>query len=176
MVKLIWVILDPGEKPTFPHETSRERFAYFMLIIYSMIAITILLNLTVTLMNSTIQRFQDRQQLYWKCETTSVWIEFFDCPTKLFLPMPFSVILVFWTLLGWPLFKCWEFCCTNQTKTDSKKSDHLSPTQLEARRKHAKLMQEVIMRFIKKNKAIQKQDKKSQQHISKQRLEEGTKN
>ena len=128
-----------------------------------MIAITILLNLTVTLMNSTIQRFQDRQQLYWKCEMTNVWIEFFDCPTKLFLPMPFSVILVFWTFFGWPLFKCWEFCCTNRTKTDSKKSDHLSSTQLEARRKHAKLMQEVIMRLIKKNKVKHKQDKKNQQ-------------
>jgi hypothetical protein len=36
----------------------------------------------------------------------------------------------------------------------------LTPTQIDARRKHAKLMQELIMRLIKKNRVNQKQTKK----------------
>ena len=160
MVQLFWVLLDPGEKPVFPHDSLREKFADVILIIYHIFAILILLNLTITLMNSTIQKFQDRQQLYWKCEMTTVWIEFFDSPSKLSLPMPFSIILVFWTVVCIPVLKFWRFCCQSEkTTTQPMKSDHLSPNQINARRKHAKLMQELIMRLIKKSKIHPKANK-----------------
>ena len=159
MVRLIWVLLDPGEKPIFPTESIRDKFAYGMLIIYHVFAILILLNLTITLMNSTIQKFQDRQQLYWKCEMTTVWIEFFDSPSKLSLPMPFSIILAFWTVFCLPILKVWRFCSQSETKTETVKSDHLSPIQIKARRKHAKLMQELLMRLIKKSRTDPKANK-----------------
>ena len=60
MVKLLWVILDAGSKPEFNHDTIREKVAYAILVIYAVIAILILLNLTVTLMNATIQKFENR--------------------------------------------------------------------------------------------------------------------
>ena len=151
--------MNPG-KLDFPITNDRSRFAYAMVILYHVIAIFILLNLTITLMNSTIQKFQNRQLLYWKCEVTSVWIEFFDCPSKLYLPTPFSAILVFWTLICLPIVKVWRFCSRKGEEIDSTKLNHLTPTQIDARRKHAKLMQELIMRLIKKNRVNQKQTKK----------------
>ena len=157
------MIVNPGKLEGVIITDDRSRFAYAMVILYHVIAILILLNLTITLMNATIQKFQNRQLLYWKCEVTSVWIEFFDCPSKIFLPIPFSAILVFWTLICLPIVKCWRFCSRREEKIDSKKSNHLTPTQIDARRKHAKLMQELIMRLIKKNRVNQKQYKKRNQ-------------
>ena len=158
MVNLFWVILDPDiGYPDIRHENGREMCAYAMLMIYHVLVIIILLNLAITLMNSTIQKFQNRQQLYWKCELTSVYMEFFDCPSKLYLPMPFSIILVFWTLLFLPIWKLWRFCFrTKKEQEDSTYSSHLSPSQMHARRKHSKLMQELIMRLIKKRKKNRK--------------------
>ena len=158
MVDLFWVILDPDiGYPHIRHENGREMCAYTMLMIYHVLVIIILLNLAITLMNSTIQKFQSRQQLYWKCELTSVYMEFFDCPSKLYLPMPFSIILVFWTMIFLPIWKLWRFCFrTKKEQDESTNSDHLSPSQIYARRKHAKLMQELIMRLIKKKKKNRK--------------------
>ena len=158
MVKLFWAILDPDiAKPDNPTESSREKFASAMLMIFHVLVIIILLNLAITLMNSTIQKFQDRQQLYWKCELISVKIEFLDCPSKLYLPMPFSIILVFWTLICLPILKVWRFCFkTKKEQDDSTNLGHLSSSQMHARRKHAKLMQELIMRLIKKRKKNRK--------------------
>ena len=159
MLELFWVILDPDiSHPTIATEDGiREKCAYAMLLIYHIIVIIILLNLAITLMNSTIQKFQNRQQLYWKCELTSVYMEFFDCPSKLYLPIPFSIILVFWTLICLPILKVWRICFrTRKDQNDSTKTDHLSPSQMHARRKHSKLMQELIMRLIKKRKKNRK--------------------
>lgn len=154
------MIVNPGALELVPITDYRSRFAYTMVILYHVIAIFILLNLMITLMNATIQKFQNRQLLYWKCEVTSVWIEFFDCPSKLFLPIPFSAILVFWTLICVPIVKVWRFCSRRGEKVEKAKLKHLTPTQIDARRKHAKLMQELIMRLIKKNRVNQKQTKK----------------
>ena len=158
MVQLFWAILDPDiDYPIIPTKNSRERFASTMLMIFHVLVIIILLNLAITLMNSTIQKFQNRQQLYWKCELTSVYMEFFDCPSKLYLPIPFSIILVFWTLICLPILKVWRFCFkTKKEQDDSTNLGHLSSSQMHARRKHAKLMQELIMRLIKKRKKTRK--------------------
>ena len=158
MVELFWAIWDPDiDYPKIPNKNPREMCAYAMLMIYHVLVITILLNLAITLMNSTIQKFQDRQQLYWKCELTSVKIEFLDSPSKLYLPMPFSIILVFWTLICLPILKVWRFCFKAKKELDdSTNLGHLSSSQMHARRKHAKLMQELIMRLIKKRKKTRK--------------------
>ena len=150
MFKMMFIILDPGQAPPIPNTTPREKFATVMFVIYCVFSITILLNLCITLMNATIQRFQDRRQLYWKFQKTSICIEFFD--HKLSLPVPFSIIRVIWTLIFLPFLKCFTFCYYRNKKTDESESKHLSRIELQARRRHAKLMQELINRLINKNK------------------------
>ena len=121
-----------------------------MFVIYCVFSITILLNLCITLMNATIQRFQDRRQLYWKFQKTSICIEFSD--DKFSLPVPFSTIHILWTLIFLPLINCFTFCYYGNKKKDEPESKHLSRIELQARRRHAKLMQELINRLINKNK------------------------
>ena len=159
MVALMWVIVNPGPLGILDLD-SAQIFASGMVWVYHIIAIFILLNLTITLMNSTIQRFQNSQLLYWKCEITSALIEYFDCPSELYLPVPFSAILAFWKVICLPIVKFWRFCFqSGESRDSSTKSDHLTPNQVEDRRKHAKLMQELIMRLMKKNKVSRRKKK-----------------
>ena len=159
MVALMWVIVNPGPLGILDLD-SAQVFASGMVWVYHIIAIFILLNLTITLMNSTIQKFQDSQLLYWKCEITSAMIEYFDCPSELYLPVPFSAILAFWKVICLPIVKFWRFCFqSGENRDSSTKSDHLTPNQVEDRRKHAKLMQELIMRLMKKSKVSRRKKK-----------------
>ena len=153
MFGLGFIFLDPGtdRAPEIPDYTARDKFATTMFVIYNIFAITILLNLTITLMNSTIQRFEDRRHLHWKCKRTSVWIEYFDC--KLYLPVPFSIFLVIWELIILPIIKIWIFLTCMDIKKDQVEEDnHLPLSLLKARKKHARLMQDLIIRFINKSK------------------------
>ena len=89
LMGLAFIFLDPGTDrvPNIPDGTAREKFATFEFIVYNIFAVTILLNLTITLMNTTIQRFEDQRTLYWKFMKTKIHLEFFD--QKHSLPMPF---------------------------------------------------------------------------------------
>ena len=170
MFGLGFIFLDPGNDkvPDIPDTSGRGKFATFMFVIYMIFAVTILLNLTITLMNSTIQRFEDRRQLHWKCKRTSVLIEYFDC--KLYLPVPFSFFLVVWTVVFLPIMKFWIFFTCMDKEKDEADEDHLPLATLKARKKHAKLMQELIIRFINKSKIKQKmsvKEKSVHRHESK---------
>ena len=156
MYGLMFIILDPGtdNAPDVPDGTARNRFATLIYCMYFVFAITILLNLTITLMNATVQKFQDRHQLYWKFVKTSICIDFFDRQTS--FPVPFSFLHAFWDLLIFPIIKFIEFCCQKSGKRDEPEIKHLTLAQLNARRKHAKLMQELISRLINKNKKTKK--------------------
>ena len=107
MFDLGFIVLDPGAAPPIPDGNLREKYAKVMFVIYCIFTITIILNLAITLMNATIQRFQDQRQLYWKFQKTSICIEFFD--HKLSLPVPFSILRVIWTLIFLPFLKCFTF-------------------------------------------------------------------
>ena len=158
---LTFIILDPGtdKAPNVPDDTARNKFAALIYCIYIVFAITILLNLTITLMNATVQKFQDSRQLYWKFVKTSICIEFFD--QKMSLPVPFSFLRVIWFVLILPVIKVIEFCCQQSEKRDDPDTKHLTLAQLNARRKHAKLMQELISRLINKTKKTKKRAMKS---------------
>ena len=110
-------------------------------------------------MNATVQKFQDSRQLYWKFVKTSICIEFFD--QKMSLPVPFSFLRVIWFVLILPVIKFVEFCCQKSEKRDDPDTKHLTLAQLNARRKHAKLMQELISRLINKNKKTKKRATKT---------------
>ena len=156
MYGLTFIILDPGtdKAPNVPDDTARNKFTTLIYCIYIVFAITILLNLTITLMNATVQKFQDSRQLYWKFVKTSICIEFFD--QKMSLPVPFSFLRVIWFVLILPVIKLIEICCQQSEKRDDPDTKHLTLAQLNARRKHAKLMQELISRLINKTKKNKK--------------------
>ena len=110
-------------------------------------------------MNATVQKFQDSCQFYWKFVKTSICIDFFD--QKMSLPAPFSFLRVIWFVLILPFIKFIEFCRQQSEKKDESDTKHLTLAQLNARRKHAKLMQELISRLVNKSKKSKKRAMKS---------------
>ena len=90
----MWTLLTPGQNEEYIPDTSESdsigaRVLYF---IYQIFIIIILLNLLIAIMNSTVQRLQDKRQLYWKFVRTSIWIDHFD--DNLLVPMPFSLLTI----------------------------------------------------------------------------------
>ena len=113
-------------------------------------------NIYICLLNtkkqfSLLLNFSD---LYSKVYRLNVCIDFFDRQTS--FPVPFSFLHAFWDLLIFPIIKFIEFCCQQRGKRDEPEVKHLTFAQLNARRKHAKLMQELISRLINKNKKTKK--------------------
>ena len=92
---LIWQLFDPGLQEDFI--PPNKIFALAMNFLYQVFVVLILLNLLIAIMNATVQRLEDRRQLYWKFVRTSIWIEFFDDGSL--LPMPFSLLNYPWTLI-----------------------------------------------------------------------------
>ena len=146
----------------------RNVFATGLLILYEIFIIIVLFNLLIAVMNSTIQKSQDRRQLYWKYARTSVWIEYFDDSAA--LPLPFTVYNVFWAV-GYVIFIClqWLF---GKVKTlcglKSKKSlnAQLNPCQFrpgefEIRKAHTNLMLSLLKRYEDKYKEITEEVKRS---------------
>ena len=154
-ILLIWTILDPGEKDEIDSTGLRGTFATFVMLMYQVTTIIILLNLLIAVMNSTVQRFQDRKQLYWKFTRTSVWIEFFDDHTS--IPSPFVIIEIFWTLLLLLNGLCYWLvrCCQRiqkkrqESKISVKETEPCRFTEevSKAREKHAKLMIKLLERY-----------------------------
>ena len=81
-----------------------------------------------------------------------VWLS--DC--KLYLPVPFSFFLVVWIVVFLPIMKCWVFFTCMDKEKDQTEEDHLPLAALKARKKHSKLIQELIICFINKSKIKQK--------------------
>ena len=75
----------------------RDIAATFLLIAYQIVMIVVFFNLLIAIMNVTIQKYQDRRQLYWKFARTSVWIEYFDDTSA--LPLPFTIFNVVWSII-----------------------------------------------------------------------------
>ena len=93
---IVWTIFEAGQKKQFPHETVEEKFATILYFIYQVFIIIILLNLLIAIMNATVQRLQDKRQLYWKFVRTSIWVEYFD--ENSMLPVPFSLLHIPWAI------------------------------------------------------------------------------
>jgi hypothetical protein len=94
---ILWTIFEAGQKvKQFPHKTVEQKFATFLYFIYQVFIIIILLNLLIAIMNATVQRLQDKRQLYWKFVRTSIWVEYFD--ENSMLPVPFSLLHIPWAI------------------------------------------------------------------------------
>ena len=91
---LFWNIVDTGRKSeSIPNEGILGEFTYMMYFAYNILIVIVLLNLLIAIMNSTVQRLEDRRQLYWKYTRTGIWIEHFD--DSMALPMPYSCLHFF---------------------------------------------------------------------------------
>ena len=93
---ILWTIFETGQKKQFPHKTVEQKFATVLYFIYQVFIIIILLNLLIAIMNATVQRLQDKRQLYWKFVRTSIWVEYFD--ENSMLPVPFSLLHIPWAI------------------------------------------------------------------------------
>ena len=75
---VFWGILNPEfPESAFSTETAEGLFAIAIYAIYCVLAIIVLLNLLIAIMNNTIQRVHDSKNTYWKFVRTSIWVEFF---------------------------------------------------------------------------------------------------
>ena len=150
----------------------RNVFATGLLILYEIFIIIVLFNLLIAIMNSTIQKTQDRRQLYWKYARTCVWIEFFDDSAA--LPLPFTIYNVYWAItitvgylikicLEW-LFRKIKAVCGLKSKTsvnDQPKPCQLKPGEFEKRKAHTNLMLSLLKRYEDKCKEITEEVKRS---------------
>ena len=69
----------------FSQAFTKVLFASFQTII-----IIVFLNLLIAIMNATVQKIQDKKDLYWKFARSSIWIRFFDDNKA--LPPPYNLL------------------------------------------------------------------------------------
>ena len=111
---LFWSSLNPGpDTETFPEEDFTGYLTNILFGIYQIFVIIMLLNLLIAMMNSTMQKIQDKRSLYWKFERTSTMMDFIN--EYYVVPPPFLILhvilyLVFLFLFGlmygvWLLYK-----------------------------------------------------------------------
>ena len=161
---LFWSVLDPGNKEeelNFSAGDLRGYVATGLLLLYQILVVILLLNLLIALMNSTVQKVEDQKLLYWKFVRTSIWYEFFDDQGG--VPIPFSIINVFWYLYRGLIHLLRKFCKVNlpfKKKDEESSAENPSPnaetrhqicefgpSQWKYRIVHAKLMMELIQRY-----------------------------
>ena len=97
MEVLFWQSLSPedpdkklGEKSL--SSLSSTIFTKTLMAVFQTIIIIVFMNLLVAVMNATVQKVQDKKELYWMFARSSVWIRFFD--DNCALPPPFNLITV----------------------------------------------------------------------------------
>ena len=97
LVTLFWSVLGPGKPDDIEPDGISGTVATLLFAAYQILVAVILLNLLIAIMNATVQKVQDHQQLYWKFVRTSVWIEFMDDNNA--LPPPFNLVHVLWSIV-----------------------------------------------------------------------------
>lgn len=98
LLTLFWAMLDPGPDPDFQTHNLAGKMATILFATYQILVIIIILNLLIAMMNATVQKLQDKKQLYCKFVRTSVWLEFMS--DSFILPPP---VLIIWIGISWPI-------------------------------------------------------------------------
>ena len=136
---LFWSSLGPGESTMGLKESV---LAKVLMGFYQTISAVIFMNLLVAVMNATVQKIEDKKQLYWKFSRAGVWIRFFDEARA--LPPPFNIFNVFRYLWCLPF----QFFFRNK---DSKKDDFPATTaiarKVEQQVQHKAVMLSLIQRY-----------------------------
>ena len=166
---LWWTLLNPGpDSEAFPEEGLAGVLTNALFIIYQIFSVIMLLNLLIAMMNTTIQKIQDKRLLYWKFERTQIWIDFIN--DGYVIPPPF---LIFAWVLSCVLYLAGIFGVTvkrwhnkrrkNQTemkpsiiengndthrKSDKKYLCKMDPNEARRRKAHAILMNKLISNLL----------------------------
>ncbi len=123
VASLFWSILEPGkfdsDSATGPAAYGSLAKRYTMATIFAsfqLLAVIVLLNLLIAMMNSTVQRVENRKETYWKFCRAGVWVretaicylirkriisplfqvEYFETGLSRRLLPPFTVLNLFW--------------------------------------------------------------------------------
>lgn len=97
MEVLFWQSLSPEDPQKGLAEKSLSSlsstiFIKTLMAVFQTIIIIVFMNLLVAVMNATVQKIQEKKELYWMFARSSVWIRFFD--DNCALPPPFNLITV----------------------------------------------------------------------------------
>ena len=174
---LWWALLNPGpDSDVFPEEGFAGTLTNVLYIAYQMFTIIMLLNLLIAMMNSTMQKIEDKRLTYWKYERTMIWTVFID---EIFIiPPPFSVfstaLQILFTLIFGTVYLVWCLYrkCKNKKEVtfsmisrengiylesngshrkSSKKYDcKMDPTEGKRRKTHAVLMKKLLNTLLEK--------------------------
>ena len=154
---MFWATVSPGpNEDHVPGEGIHGIAATTLFILYQTSTCIILMNLLIAIMNSTMQRQEDKKLLYWKFARSSVWIEYYN-DSRWGLPPPLNVAL-------FPMFfvglihrivtlgvQCWKKRDNLKIRGSlrNNKICKMSPKDIQRRREHATLMKELVNRYIK---------------------------
>ena len=164
---LFWALLNPGpDTENFPEEGFTGILTNTLYIIYQIFTVIMLLNLLIAMMNSTIQKIQEKRLLYWKFERTSILIEFTN--DYQMVPPPFATIQLALYLPVVVLQGMWLLYRKMSKKKESNLSlitdeeNHvqgspsrkynckMDPLENSRRKRHARLMKKLIESVLQK--------------------------
>ena len=172
LVALFWQILNPGQADDDTFLSSSDFSAHLIIMlyaIYQILAVIVILNLLIALMNSTIQRIQDKQLLYWKFERASIWLDFINADQYHTVVPPFYVfgklfhgVILLLICSSKLLKKCKKIVNPDlvlyRKKSCSKYKCKMNPEEQKKRKIHATVMRNVINRYLEKQKIIKKDE------------------
>ena len=160
---MFWAVLNPGPDPdTISEKGLAGIMANILFAVYQIILAILLLNLLIAMMNSTMQKIEDKKLLYWKFVRTSVWLDFTS--TKYFIPPPIILLafVIFGPIhiIGYIIYTISTVCrkCSNPrgvvNNTSRKKHGSvrkkcvMDPIEGERRKEHAMLLHTLIKRYL----------------------------
>ena len=156
---LFWSTVSPGPNEDYvPAEGIHGVAATTLFILYQTCTCIILMNLLIAIMNSTMQRQENKKLLYWKFARSSVWIEYYN-DSRWGLPPPLNVALFPMFLIGCIhrfisfTIQCWKKKQhkENRYSITGNKECKMSLKDIQRRKEHATLMKELVHRYIKSN-------------------------
>ena len=156
---LFWQIVDDGTKPeAIPNEGILGEFVYIIYFTYNILVLVVLLNLLIAIMNSTVQRLEERKQQYWKYTRTGIWIDYFDDSME--LPLPYSPLHIFKALIT--VFKRLK----KIHQTDSYNDCNFSEDQMKHRLVYIELIKDLSTRLKETENDMKSESKVNSQFAS----------
>ncbi len=90
MQDFFWALLDPGQ-PDFDEELGTvSLMGSVTFVVYEVIVAIVFLNLVIATMNTTIQKLEDKRELYWSFNKTRMMLDFFE--TTSVVPCPWNLL------------------------------------------------------------------------------------
>ena len=176
---MFWALLNPGPDPeTIPDIGISGIVANILFAIYQVINAIIFLNLLIAMMNSTMQKIEDKKLLYWKFVRTTVWLDFisvkhtFPPPWNLMIAVTFLPVYI----LGYIIYTLCRlrkqyFRTSNangrsmKRKWDSTRNKCvMDPIEDQRRKAHAMLIHNLINRYLQEHSRINNSVKSSIQN------------